>query len=106
MMCESAGQGDARTGLFSATFTLSGLVNATLRASSHFFFFQNTGAVWLGWGKGDKWEQSGCQRLHEKRGCCLNLPNLLGIGFQFQMSLQYSIFAQCQCCSRVFSSCI
>lgn len=37
MMCESAGQGDARTGLFSATFTLSGQVNATLRASSHFF---------------------------------------------------------------------
>lgn len=37
MMCEGAGETGARTGLVSATFTLSGQGNATLRASSHFF---------------------------------------------------------------------
>lgn len=57
MMCEGAGEGDAKTGLVSATFTLSGQVNATLRASSH--FFQIAGTVWLGWGREmEKREQS------------------------------------------------
>lgn len=37
MMCEGAGETGARTGSVSATFTLSGQANATVRASSHFF---------------------------------------------------------------------
>lgn len=36
MMCEGAGETGARTGSVSATITLSGQGNATLRASSHF----------------------------------------------------------------------
>lgn len=67
MMCEGAGEIGARTGSISATFTLSGQGNATLRASSH--FFHNTGAVWLLWGKEmEKWEQRGYERWSEKRG--------------------------------------
>lgn len=50
MMCEGAGE-SARTGSVSATFTLSGQGNATLRASSHFFItlgqFGSSGArIW------------------------------------------------------------
>lgn len=37
MMCEGASKAGARTGSVSATFTLFGQGNATLRASSHFF---------------------------------------------------------------------
>lgn len=104
MMCEVAGEGDARTGSVSATFTLSGQVNATLRASSH--SFQNTGAVWLGRGKGEKREQKGAfhERRREKRGCSLNRPGLLGIGFILQMILQYTIFSQYQCRSMIFTN--
>lgn len=101
MMCEVAGEGDARTGSVSATFTLSGQGNATLRASSH--FFQNTGAVWLGWGKGEKREQSGYERRREKRGCSLNQPSPLGIGFILQMILQHTIFSQYQYRSMIFT---
>lgn len=55
MMCEGAG-GSARTGSVSATFTLSGQGNATLRAGSHFFItlgqFGSSGAG--RWRKGSK----------------------------------------------------
>lgn len=59
MMCEGAGETGARTGLVSATFTLSGQGNATLRASSHFFItlgqFGSSGARrWIKGSKVDK----------------------------------------------------
>lgn len=55
-MCEGAGECGARTGLVSATFTLSGQENATLRASSHSFIaprqFGSSGVT--RWRKGSK----------------------------------------------------
>ena len=54
MMCEGVGETGARTGSVSATFTLFGQRNATLRASSHFFLLHWGSWAPLGQGVGEK----------------------------------------------------
>lgn len=70
MMCEGAGKPGARTGSVSATFTLSGQGNATLRASSHFSMmlgqFGSSGGKEM-----EKREQRGGVKV---RRCGLNQP--------------------------------
>lgn len=90
MKCEGAGEADARTGLVSATFTLSGQVNATLSASSH--FFQNAGTVWPGWGKEiEKREQRVYGRQNIMRGCGLKPAQFEahGVDWVFVVIIEY-----------------